>query len=181
MAAGRAEGMSMTKDQGSGGEVQQYLAFSLAGEVFGIPLLDVREIIEYGAVTKIPTMPPFIRGVINLRGRVVPIMDLPARFGGEVMAVGERTCVVIVELRRADGRELDMGLLVDSVNAVLKVDPAGVEPPPSFGARIRLEFIRGMWKWQEKFVILLDVDRILSIEEIAHFTQQLQDDAAAGP
>ena len=162
------------QDKTAATEIQQHLAFSLAGETFAIRLLDVREIIEYGVVTKIPTMPNFIRGVINLRGRVVPIMDLSARFGEDCTAINERTCVIIVELRRDDGRDVDMGLLVDSVNAVLKIAPHSIEPAPSFGAKIRLEFIRGMWKWHEKFVIMLDLDKVLSIDEIKQVVVQLQ-------
>lgn len=156
--------------------VKQYLAFSLNGEMFAIPLLGVKEIIEYGDVTHIPTMPEFIRGVINLRGRVVPVMDMSARFGEARTAIGERTCIIILE---QDGRTQDMGVVVDSVNAVIDVDPSDIEPPPSFGTKIRVDFIQGMWKYQNRFVVVLDLTKVLSVEEITHITAMVQDRKAA--
>lgn len=156
-------------------EIQQYLAFSLGSEVFATRLLEVREIIEFGVVTKIPTMPDFIRGVLNLRGRVVPVMDLAVRFGEAATDICERTCVIIIELKHQDGRNINMGLVVDSVNAVLKIDPNTIEPAPSFGTHIRLDFIRGMWKWHEKFTILLDLEKVLCVDEIKQVVAQIQE------
>ena len=166
------------KEKNIAQDAQQYLAFSLGDEIFATTLLDVREIIEFGIITKIPTMPEFIKGVINLRGRVVPVMDLAVRFGEQSTQINERTCVIIIELNRPDGRDINMGLVVDSVNAVLKIDPTTIEPAPSFGTHIRLDFIRGMWKWQEKFAILLDLEKVLSIEEIKQFVVHLQESDA---
>jgi len=144
---------------------QQYLTFSLGGEVFALGILNVKEIIEFGNITEIPMMPAFIRGVINLRGAVVPVIDLSARFGGETSAVSRRTCIVIVELGDGDDRQ-DLGVIVDAVNEVLEIPRGDIEPPPSFGAKIRADFIQGMGKVDSRFVIILNVDRVLSTEEI---------------
>lgn len=146
-------------------EVRQYLTFSLGGEMFAVGILNVKEIIEYGHLTEIPMMPSFIRGVINLRGAVVPVIDLAARFGGESTQVGRRSCIIIVEV--ADGDMIqDVGVLVDSVSAVLDIPDSEIEPPPAFGARIRTDFIEGMGKIAGKFVIILNVQRVLSVEEM---------------
>lgn len=147
----------------------QYLTFSLGGEMFGVGILNVKEIIEYGNLTEIPMMPTFIRGVINLRGAVVPVIDLAARFGGKATQVGRRTCIVIVEVPDEDMRH-DIGIMVDAVSEVLEIPASEIEPPPSFGAKIRTEFIFGMGKIAGKFVILLEINKVLSIEEIALLT-----------
>ncbi|MFD2112328.1 chemotaxis protein CheW [Thiorhodococcus fuscus] len=158
----------------SGQEKAQYLIFNLRGEPFAIPLLGVKEIIEYGSVTPIPGMPEFIRGVINLRGRVVPVIDLAARFGEPSTVIGERTCVVIVELHEEAGVQ-DMGIVVDGVNAVSDIPASDLEPPPRFGAKIRVDFIQGMWKSQDRFVIVLDQARVLSIQEINKLAAMIED------
>lgn len=145
---------------------QQYLTFSLGGEVFALGILNVKEIIEFGNITEIPMMPAFIRGVINLRGAVVPVIDLSARFGGAASTVSRRTCIVIVELGSGEDRQ-DLGVIVDAVNEVLEIPRGDIEPPPSFGAKIRADFILGMGKVEGAFVIILNVDRVLSTEEIA--------------
>lgn len=144
---------------------QQYLTFSLGGEVFALGILNVKEIIEFGSITEIPMMPAFIRGVINLRGAVVPVIDLSARFGGRTSAVSRRTCIVIVELGSGEDRQ-DLGVIVDAVNEVLEIPRGDIEPPPSFGARIRADFIQGMGKVNGDFVIILNVERVLSTEEM---------------
>lgn len=110
-------------------------------------------------------MPAFIRGVINLRGAVVPVIDLSARFGGRTSAVSRRTCIVIVELGSGEDRQ-DLGVIVDAVNEVLEIPRGDIEPPPSFGARIRADFIQGMGKVNGDFVIILNVERVLSTEEM---------------
>ncbi len=147
----------------------QYLTFTLGGEMFGVGILNVKEIIEFGSITEIPMMPAFIRGVINLRGAVVPVIDLAARFGGKVTEVGRRTCIVIIEVPDEETRH-DIGVIVDAVSEVLEIPGSEIEPPPSFGAHIRAEFIQGMGKVAGKFVILLDIARVLSVEEIAMLT-----------
>ena len=144
---------------------QQYLTFSLGGEVFALGILNVKEIIEFGNITEIPMMPAFIRGVINLRGAVVPVIDLSARFGGPASTVSRRTCIVIVELGEGEERQ-DLGVIVDAVNEVLEIPRSEIEPPPTFGAKIRADFIQGMGKVESHFVIILNVDRVLSPQEI---------------
>jgi len=148
----------------------QFLTFLLAGEMFAIPILNIKEIIEYGALTTVPMMPPFIRGVINLRGSVVPVIDLAARFGRKSTAITRRTCIVIIEIESDDAKQ-DVGVMVDAVNEVLEIPQTEIEQPPSFGARIRADFIQGMGKINGKFVIILDVNQVLSIDEMAMLGQ----------
>lgn len=150
------------------GDAHQVLTFTLGGELFAIGILNVKEIIEYGQVTEIPMMPGFIRGVINLRGAVVPVIDLSARFGGAQSTVGKRTCIVIVEAPTGeDGLRHDIGVVVDAVSEVLDIPAGDVEPPPAFGARLRTDFIAGMGRVAGRFVIILDVAKVLSVDELA--------------
>jgi purine-binding chemotaxis protein CheW len=150
-------------------EPAQYLTFQLAGEAFAINILSIKEIIEYHSLTEVPMMPASVRGVINLRGAVVPVMDLLVRFGRKPSEVTKRTCIVIVEVEtEVDGepeRQV-IGVVVDAVNEVLDIAGTDIEPAPAFGARIRTEFIQGMGKVRGKFVILLNVNHVLSLEEI---------------
>lgn len=143
-----------------------YLAFLLGHEVYAIEIERIREIVEYSKPTVVPMMPPSVRGVINLRGGVVPVIDLTVRFGAPPTAVGRRTCFVIVEVAHAGSVHV-LGLVVDRVNAVTEIRPGDIEPPPAFGARINTEFIRGMARNDDGFVIILDVARTLSMEEMA--------------
>ena len=147
----------------------QYLTFALGSEMFAVGILNVKEIIEYGNLTEIPMMPAFIRGVINLRGSVVPVIDLAARFGGSQTEVGRRTCIVIVEVEDEDAKH-DIGIMVDAVSEVLDIPGSEIEPPPAFGAKIRADFIFGMGKVAGKFVIILNINKVLSVEEIALLT-----------
>ena len=147
-------------------EPGQYLTFMLGGEMFAIGILAIKEIIEYHGLTEVPMMPDCVRGVINLRGAVVPVMDLLARFGRPPSAETKRTCIVIVEVQGPEGERHVIGVVVDAVNEVLDIASADIEPPPSFGAQVRADFIQGMGKVRGKFVILLDTDHVLSIEEI---------------
>jgi purine-binding chemotaxis protein CheW len=144
----------------------QYLTFLLGEEMFAIGILSIREIIEYGYLTEVPMTPPFIRGVINLRGAVVPVVDLAVRFGGQARETTKRTCIVIVEVDAPDGSQ-NMGIVVDAVSEVLEIPHHDIEPPPEFGARVRSDFINGMGKINGKFVILLDANRVLSLDEVA--------------
>jgi purine-binding chemotaxis protein CheW len=157
--------MNASAAQRASAEPAQYLTFMLAREQFAIGILGIKEIIEFNGMTEVPMMPPCVRGVINLRGAVVPVLDLLARFGRPSSAVTKRTCVVIVEVAGIEEKHV-VGLLVDAVNEVLDIAPADIEPPPSFGARIRSDFIQGVGKVKGKFVLLLDVDRALSLDEI---------------
>lgn len=148
---------------------QQYLTFSLGDELFAIGILSIREILEYGQLTHVPMTPAFIRGVINLRGAVVPVIDLSVRFGREAREVSKRTCIVIIEIDTgaAQGQNQQMGVVVDAVSEVLEIPPSEIEPPPAFGARLRLDFIQGMGKVGGRFVVILDAARILSLDEVA--------------
>jgi purine-binding chemotaxis protein CheW len=145
---------------------QQYLTFVLGGEQFAIGILAIKEIIEYGQLTTVPMMPDFIRGVINLRGSVVPVVDLSSRFGGKQTEVTRRTCIVIIEVMSENERQ-DIGVIVDAVNEVLDIASTEIEPAPTFGAKIRADFISGMGKVEGKFVIILNVDKVLSVQELA--------------
>ncbi|RTL31772.1 MAG: purine-binding chemotaxis protein CheW [Burkholderiales bacterium] len=152
---------------GKGGSmVSQYLIFSLGGELFGVATLRVREIIEYGNLTTVPMMPSFMRGVINLRGAVVPVIDLNARFGRTRTEVSRRTCIVILEVQ-SDEDTFVLGIIVDAVSAVRQIDGTQIEPPPSFGTRIRADFIDGMAKINNNFVILLNLGKVLSVDELS--------------
>jgi len=144
---------------------QQYLTFILGEEMFAIGILAIREIIEYGHLTEVPMTPPFIRGVINLRGAVVPVVDLAVRFGRQPKEATRRTCIVIIEINSEKGRQ-EMGIVVDAVSEVLEIPPAEIEPPPHFGSRIRIDFVSAMAKINNNFVVLLDVNKVLSIDEI---------------
>lgn len=144
----------------------QYLSFRLGEETFGLGILAVREIIEYGGITDVPMMPPCVRGVINLRGAVVPVLDLAARFGRAPATIGRRSCIVIVETGMPPEQQV-LGLLVDAVHAVLDIDAAQIEPPPSFGAGLRNDFLAGIGKVNGKFVILVKLESVLNVPEIA--------------
>ncbi|QWT45871.1 chemotaxis protein CheW [Azospira inquinata] len=180
-------GALVTTNQGSrasardGGAVeqQQFLTFQLSGELFGLSILTVKEIIEFGTLTPVPMMPPYMRGVINLRGAVVPVIDLSVRFGRPPSQVTRRSCVVIVEVETEAGQQV-LGVMVDAVNEVLDIPADQIEPPPSFGARIRAEFIAGMGKVAKGFVILLAADRVLSVEELADLSSRAESPVSAG-
>ena len=152
------------------GEEVQYLTFTLGKEMFAIGILNIKEILEYGQLTTVPMMPMFIRGVINLRGAVVPVVDLGARFGGSQSEITKRTCIVIIEVCVDDSTQ-DIGVVVDAVSEVLEIPAEEIEPAPAFGARIRADFIAGMGKVNGKFVILLDVNKVLSVEELEMVSQ----------
>jgi purine-binding chemotaxis protein CheW len=146
---------------------QQYLTFMLGAEMFSIDILCIKEIIWYAGLTEVPMMPACIRGVINLRGAVVPVMDLSLRFGKPSTAVSKSTCIVIIDVQSSgeDGQQ-NMGVVVDAVQAVLEIPASEIEPAPNFGAKIRSDFIAGIGKVNGKFVILLNVNQVLSRDEI---------------
>lgn len=146
-------------------DASQYLTYILADEEYAVPIMRVKEIIEYREMTKVPMVPDFIRGAINLRGGVVPVIDLAVKFGMDSSDITPRTCIVIMEVTLGEENTL-MGILVDKVLQVLNIPAGDIEPAPAFGARIRTDFIEGMGKLNEQFVIILDVDRLLSVKEI---------------
>jgi purine-binding chemotaxis protein CheW len=145
-------------------ETAQYLTFALAGEEFAIDILRVKEIIEYTPPTTVPMTPASIRGVINVRGSVVPVVDLAVRFGLPPGEVTKRSCIVIVEVDLG-GENAMMGIVTDAVNEVTYLTADDIEPPPNFGTQVAIEFLLGFGKIDERFVLLLDVNRVLSAEE----------------
>lgn len=145
---------------------QQYLTFTLSSEPYAISILCIKEIIQYGQLTEVPRMPNFIRGVINLRGAVVPVIDLSARFGRLATVVGQRNCIIIVEVV-TDEEKHSMGVMVDAVNAVLEIPAREIEAAPMFGTTVRTDFIEGMGKIDGKFVIILNVQHVLSMDDMA--------------
>ena len=146
-------------------EQAQYLTFFLAGEEYAIGILRVKEIIEYDTITRVPTTPSSIRGVINLRGSVVPVLDLAVKFGLPETAITMRTAIVIVEVD-LDGEHALIGLMTDSVSQVIDLSPADIEPPPAFGLPVRVDYLVGIAKAGKKFILIFDVDRVLSSEEL---------------
>lgn len=148
---------------------RRYLTFTLHGDVYALDILEVTEIIEFRAVTVVPMVPPFIRGVLNLRGRVLPVVDLAARFGQGRTEVARRSGIVVVEVPtgESEGDRRDVGIMVDSVNKVVHLGVEDIEPPPAFGAGIRSDFIRGMARLEGEFVVVLEVAQVLSLDEMA--------------
>lgn len=143
----------------------QYLTFRVAGDEYALPILKVREIIQYQPITHVPSAPACIRGVLNLRGSVVPVIDLARKFGLADSTVSPHTCVVVIEVKLEDEATV-MGVQVDSVSQVLDLIAAQIQPPPAFGTRVRLDYLNGMGEAGKHFVLMLDVDRILSLEEL---------------
>jgi len=143
----------------------KYLTFELGGEIYGLEILKVQEIIGIMAITRVPRTPDFVRGVINLRGKVIPVVDLRLKFGLEKKEDTERTCIIVVQVGHSDSL-ITMGLIVDEVSEVLDIQAEQIEPPPDLGASIETDFILGMGKVEEMVVMLLDVDKALSDREI---------------
>ncbi len=143
----------------------QCLTFCLDGEEYAAGILHIREIVEYDTLTKVPTTPPWIRGVMNLRGTVVPVIDLALKFGLAETRLTRRTCVVMVEVDLDDEPCL-MGIMVDSVVRVIDLPAEAVEEPPAFGTRVRVDYLLAVAKVEDSLVLVLDIDRVLSIDEL---------------
>ncbi|MFY0752317.1 chemotaxis protein CheW [Pseudomonas sp. NFX5] len=143
----------------------QYLTFVLGEEMFAVGTLNVREIIEYGPITSVPLLPPSIRGVINLRGAAVPVLDLGVRFRGERTVQTPRTCVVIIEVQ-ANAQRKPVGIIVDAVSEVLEIADQDIEPSLNFGTDVGADFLLGIGKLESGFVLLLDIGRVLSLEQV---------------
>lgn len=150
----------------------KYLTFQLRKEVYGIEILKVQEIIGLMPVTRVPKTPDFVRGVINLRGKVIPVVELRRKFDFETQEDTERTCIVVVQVAWVTG-PVTMGLIVDEVSEVLNVSVDQIEPPPAFGSGVDTDFILGMGKIGQKVVMLLDVDKVLANQELAAVAQTL--------
>ena len=140
---------------------EQYLTFFIRGEEYAAGILRVKEIIEYETVTRVPSTPAHVRGVINLRGAVLPVIDLAAKFGHGETGPTRTTCIVVVETRLRDDN-LVVGLLADAVSEVVDIPASAIEPPPSFGTNVRVDFLSGMGKLDARIVLVLDLDRVLS-------------------
>jgi purine-binding chemotaxis protein CheW len=146
-------------------QTDQYLTFTLAQETFAIEIVKVREVIDYVHVTRVPRMPAFLRGVINLRGSVVPVIDLRLILDMPCAENTVDTCVIIAEVMM-DGEALHLGMLADSVQEVIDIDPSQIDPPPKLGSMLNTDFIHGMGKRDEGFFIILNIDRVLSVDEM---------------
>lgn len=146
-------------------EVRQYLTFKLEGEVFALDVGKVREILDYTNITKVPQTPEFMKGVINLRGSVVPVVDMRLKFGIPPQEKTVDTCIIVLEVT-LDDEVTVLGALVDSVQEVFELEPAQIEPAPRIGTKLRTEFILGMGKRDEQFVIILDVDKVFSADDM---------------
>ena len=153
---------------------QQFLTFRLGAETFAVDVLQVREILDLIAITRVPQMPGYMLGVINLRGSVVPVIDLRRKFGLPASEASRDNCIVVLEVDSA-GEKTVVGAQADAVTEVLDLPQDAIEPPPRLGMRLKTEFIRGMGKKDEEFLIILDVDRIFSDTALA----QLQESACA--
>jgi purine-binding chemotaxis protein CheW len=146
-------------------EASQYLTFAVADEEYAVPILRVREILAYEPLTRVPRAPQFISGVMNLRGTVIPVVDLRIKLGLEPTALTPRTCIIVIDVDGESGRTT-MGLLSDEVNRVMDLAPDEIEPPPSFGTRIDMSFLFGMGNLGAKFALILDIDRVLTTLEV---------------
>jgi purine-binding chemotaxis protein CheW len=144
----------------------KYLTFALASEEYGLEILKVREIIGYMEITAVPQTPAHVRGVVNLRGQVIPVIDLRAKFGMETMDVTEETCIIVVEITQGD-RKFDTGIVVDHVQEVLDIAGENIEQAPRFGSSVNTDFILGMGKIGDTVKILLDIDKVLTTDDIA--------------
>ena len=151
----------------------QYLTFALGDEVFAMDIRTVREIIQHGTMTAVPLMPNFVRGVINLRGAVVPVIDLQARFGRAQANVGKKTCIIVIDASR-ENEKMELGLMVDAVSEVIEILPSNIEQPPQFGTTIQRDFIRGLGKVDGEFVVILEPERALNVDEMALIAEQAQ-------
>jgi len=156
----------------------QYLTFLTAGEEYAISIVKVTEIVEYEAVTTVPNTPMWIRGVTNLRGRVVPVVDLAVKFGLPASGISKFSCIIITEVM-FEGENLTMGVLADSVSQVIELSADEIEQTPPFGTRVKTEFLLGMGALGKKFCLILDIDKVLSADEMLAVTESVADGNSA--
>ena len=147
-------------------ETTQYLTFKLEEEIFALDISKVREVLDFTTVTKVPRTPEFMRGVINLRGNVVPVVDMRLKFGMSRTEKTVNTCIIIVEVS-VEGESTVLGALADSVQEVIDLEPEQIEPAPKIGTKLRTEFIKGMGKRDDHFIIILDIDKVFSADELS--------------
>ncbi|HMM37711.1 MULTISPECIES: chemotaxis protein CheW [Desulfovibrio] len=164
-------------DENAAKDINQFLTFTLGKEIFALDIGTVREVLELTTITKIPRTPAYMRGVINLRGHAVPVVDMRLKLGMSKGSDTVDTCIIIVEID-FDGERTVMGALVDSVREVFEMAPEAIEPAPRMGAAVNAEYIRGMGRQDENFIIILDIGRIFSAEELALVRGMGQKDAA---
>jgi purine-binding chemotaxis protein CheW len=157
-------------------ETAHYLTFRLDEEIYAVDITKVREVLDYTIVTKVPRTPDFMRGVINLRGSVVPVVDLRLKFGMTATESTVNTCIIITEVQ-VDNEMVVLGALADAVQEVLDLDAGSIAPPPRIGTRLRTEFIKGMGRQNDRFLIILDIDRVFSADEL----ETVRQDEAVGP
>lgn len=155
----------MANDNKGPGNTVQYLAFKLGSEVYAVDVAKVREILDFPPITKVPRTPDFMRGVINLRGSVVPVVDMRLKFGMTMTEKSVNTCIIVVEAL-LDNELTTIGAIADSVQEVVELDPSQIEPPPKIGSRLKVEFLKGMGKVGEHFLMILDIDKVFSTSEL---------------
>jgi purine-binding chemotaxis protein CheW len=158
-------------------ETRQYLTFKLDSEVYAIDVAQVREILEVSGITRVPQTPLYMRGVINLRGSVVPVMDLRLKFGMSETEQTINTCIIVVEAF-FEGETLVVGALADSVQEVFELEPSQIEPPPRMGTRLNTDFIRGMGNYDGQFIMILDIDKVFSVDDMT-LVQEMETVASA--
>ena len=151
-------------------EVRQYLTFTLEDELFAVDVIKVREVLDYTNITKIPRTPDYMRGVINLRGSVVPVLDLRLKFGMSKTENTINTCIIVMEVV-TDTETIILGALADSVQEVFELEPDQIEPTPRIGTRFNAEFLKGMGKRDEKFLMILDIDKVFTFEELSEMQE----------
>lgn len=154
-------------------EVRQYLTFSLDTEMFAVDVEKVREVLDYTTITKIPRMPVYMRGVLNLRGSVVPVIDLRLKFGMPETEKQRNTCIIVLEIHLADGM-LICGALADAVQEVFEFSPEQIEPAPKLGTKYKADFLRGIGKRDDKFILILDIDSVFTSEELIGLHQNIE-------
>jgi purine-binding chemotaxis protein CheW len=152
------------------GEINQFLTFSLEGEQYAVSVLKVREVLEYTRITKIPRTASFMKGIINLRGMGVPVIDLRSKFGMEEVAPTKDSSIVVMEVQGAEDKVV-IGALADAVQEVVDLEPSNIEAPPRFGTRLATDFILGMGKKDGAFIIILDIDKIFTTEEVHYLNR----------
>ncbi|HVO11627.1 MAG TPA: chemotaxis protein CheW [Vicinamibacteria bacterium] len=167
-------------DPGARSQQAQYLGFFIADEEYAIAILRVKEILEYATITRVPGTPPCVRGVFNLRGSVVPVVDLALKFALPQRPITKRTCIVVVEVD-LEGNRTVMGVIADAVSEVLDLGAGDIEPPPAFGTRVHMDHLLGMGKAGKKFILLLDIDRVLSMNELTEVARLQERPSGVAP